>query len=706
MAEPTGTQHYILGIGHPANVSTEPDYPALGAGGGDGLPTVTSETTLSVTTTAAASDAAFAVFSSQSCTELVILNKTGVTLEYQRDGAGLTINIRPGQERRITGITNANQIGVRRTDFASGISRASTVTARAITSTEIFVFAGTIHTTISSGGANTSPSSLACTAAEIINTGGKILKWRIGTTSYQFLGAGDSVVVRGITNANQIQLQPYDFVATLTGPIQIEAFTSGLSVPLNIFKQQTIIAPDARIILDDMNYPLLVGENSLWLSVAEQADEKTTLIPRNAITLARFPMVAEINTSQAGACADAATGEYLFGTTSVEYTQPGASTVATFGPASALGTGVDVTDSDIHFEYSFPDNAGTNYGQSTKLSTFAIELYSSGSPASPPADYHNCAVSVFSPGFIKVDARTGGAIVSFSVPNSSFVAVGAGATTTAITWARFKVTGGSSGAGCKFRPHSIRSVKKARSKAAVVFLFDDMHIGQYTGALPILSKYNYPACLAVDTVVKMGQSGFMTPQQLVNVHQRHGWQMVGQVQGGNGASTTIDTGISAEHAISQAARFKTMMKALGISGTEDFSHGSTSFHGASGLTGMLYDNFPALKRMFRDSVSFLGGTNTNPPMTFGESAPFGDPYAIRRMNMSGFTATTFAERWQNHVDQAIANKGVAIFGAHSEFNSAGEALTALGTLVEYIRTQELLGNVEVLTLDGVIKSAY
>lgn len=667
--------------------------------------TVSAETTIAVTTTATANDTAYAVFTDTPCTELIVLNDCCVEIEYQRNATGVAIVIRPGQTRRIVGITNANQIGIRRVDYASGIARSSTITARALTTNEAFVYAGTQNKNITSGGGNTQLDSLVCNAIEIINTTGKIITWRAGgTAAYRRIKDGESVVVTNISNANQVYIKPYDFVANLLRPVQIEAFTSGLTTPLNLSTQATQISSGARIVLDDFNYPLTVGASNVFLSISEQADQKTTLIPKNSTALAFFPTVAGITTNRSANCVDSASGDFLFGTTSVEYTHPGSFAIGEFAPASALATGVDVTSSDIHFEYCFLDSSGVNFSGSN-LNSFSVQLHSAGSPASPTANYHTVTISAYAQGFMKLDARRGGTIISYSVPIENFTAAGSGATLTEVTWAKFVIQGPSS-SGQKFRPYSIKAVKKARTKAAVVFVFDDLHVGQYTNALPILAKYNYPACLAVDTVVKIGQTNFMTAPQIINAHQRHGWQMIGQVQGGQGNSTTTDTAISPEHAIEQGARFKVAMKALGISGTQDFSKGSSGFLSASGITGNYYDTLPVLKRLYRTSCEFINGNNSTPPIPFGETVPFGDPFAIRRINMSGFTAGTRAARWQELVDQAITNKGVIVFGAHSEFNTAGEGLTALSTLVEYIRSQELLGNIEVLTMDQLVKSAY
>ncbi len=668
-------------------------------------PAVTSETTISLTTTATVNDGTFTVFASQACTELELENDTGASIEYQRNGTGEVVVIEPGLSRRIVGITNANQIGVRRVDWSTGkVSRPTVVTAKALTTTEAFVFAGAVSVNIVSGGGNTQAGALACTGAEIINATGKIVMWRIGTTAaYRKLRHGESVPIRGITNINQLYFKPYDSVASFLRPITIEAFTSGFSVPLSSNRQARMIAPDARIPMDDVNYPGQWGTPA-WLSVSEQNETRRTLRKKGAVALALFPSIATCTLSSNTPCADVATGELLFGTTALEYTQAANFETMTFAGLSALPIGLNVAKSDIHFDYSFPDNNGINYGINSNINLFEIELHSAGSPSAPTANCHKVIIPQSGTNFVRVDVHGTHPIISNSVPISKFAAVGTGANLSAVTWARIRLQGGGSTAvGSKFRPHGIWAVPKARTKAAVVFVFDDLHISQYTNALPILAKYNYPACVGLDTTTKAGQTNFMTPVQIRNLHQRHGWQILGQVQGGNGASTNTDTRISEEQAITQAGRYKTAMKMLGISDTQDFSRGSTSFNSDG---GSFYPNWFTLRRLFRTNVEFLGGSNTTPPMNLGETVPFGDHYSIKRLNMSGFTAGTYAQRWQEHVDQAVTDSGVAIFGAHSEFNTGLEGLTALATLVEYIRVLELQGKVEVLTIAELIESAY
>lgn len=81
------------------------------------IPTSGSGTILALTT--AATGANFTAFAAQACVALDIVNNTGVTIEYRRGGAGTAMQIPSGAARMVIGITNANQIDVRRTDASN-----------------------------------------------------------------------------------------------------------------------------------------------------------------------------------------------------------------------------------------------------------------------------------------------------------------------------------------------------------------------------------------------------------------------------------------------------------------------------------------------------------------------------------------------------------------------------------------------------------
>lgn len=76
-------------------------------------------TTVTITNlTTAADGTSFVAFGSLACEFLDVFNDTGTDLEYRRGAAGLTMIIPAGAERRIYGITNANQIQFKRKDSA------------------------------------------------------------------------------------------------------------------------------------------------------------------------------------------------------------------------------------------------------------------------------------------------------------------------------------------------------------------------------------------------------------------------------------------------------------------------------------------------------------------------------------------------------------------------------------------------------------
>lgn len=78
-----------------------------------------SAVTILNTATSPSSGTAFATLATVTCSMVDIINTTGVDLEVRRGGAGLTLVIQAGQSRMIQGITNANQIQLRRVDLVA-----------------------------------------------------------------------------------------------------------------------------------------------------------------------------------------------------------------------------------------------------------------------------------------------------------------------------------------------------------------------------------------------------------------------------------------------------------------------------------------------------------------------------------------------------------------------------------------------------------
>lgn len=81
------------------------------------VPMATTVEITSVSTSAAGT--AYVAFASKPCDALEIVNNSGVDVEYRRNGAGSTIVIKNQASRLITGISNANEISLRRVDLSA-----------------------------------------------------------------------------------------------------------------------------------------------------------------------------------------------------------------------------------------------------------------------------------------------------------------------------------------------------------------------------------------------------------------------------------------------------------------------------------------------------------------------------------------------------------------------------------------------------------
>jgi hypothetical protein len=81
------------------------------------VPGAVSATILSLTTAATGTN--WTAFASTTCQSLDIVNTSSVSIEYRRGGAGSTMTILSGSSRLVVGITNANQIEVRRVDTSN-----------------------------------------------------------------------------------------------------------------------------------------------------------------------------------------------------------------------------------------------------------------------------------------------------------------------------------------------------------------------------------------------------------------------------------------------------------------------------------------------------------------------------------------------------------------------------------------------------------
>ena len=81
------------------------------------VPLAVSATILTLTTAATGTN--WTAFGSSVCDALDLTNSTSVAIEYRRGGAGNAMQVLSGASRLIVGISNANQIEVRRVDTSN-----------------------------------------------------------------------------------------------------------------------------------------------------------------------------------------------------------------------------------------------------------------------------------------------------------------------------------------------------------------------------------------------------------------------------------------------------------------------------------------------------------------------------------------------------------------------------------------------------------
>jgi hypothetical protein len=66
-----------------------------------------------------ATGATYVPFASQVCSQLTLFNNTAAAIDVQQGGTGAAVSVPVGASFTFVGITNANQLGVRRTDVSN-----------------------------------------------------------------------------------------------------------------------------------------------------------------------------------------------------------------------------------------------------------------------------------------------------------------------------------------------------------------------------------------------------------------------------------------------------------------------------------------------------------------------------------------------------------------------------------------------------------
>lgn len=656
-------------------------------GGGGSAETYTTLSIASLTTSATPNAGGTIAFASATCNGMIV-TAGAVPIEYQRGAAGAFYTIRAFEKKFIYGISNASDIAFRRVDYATArTTQVTTVTAELI-NTSASYNVKSLSVTASSNATYTAFGSYACTALEVKNASNKHAFIKVNSGTAIQLRRNESRLITGITNANQVSVVTFDSSGNLI--IQAEAFQAYPVLPRHELNRAQQIEADAPMYLGEMSY---IYDAFAMPSFFAPIKRK---IPQGQ-TISMFTTVANANitggtSSDTTLASDETYGTYSaitqFGSRTALTNTFGGSTTNSFTSNINTISPIDVTNGAIHLALKRIGAAGT-------VSNVFIDLFSAGTPTAPSANYHTLDVFAdLDNGFSKANGygARGYGINLFNV-------VGSGATLTAITYARIRVTGT---AGLVVRPEEVKFVKNSSAKASIIFTFDDNHASAVTAALPLLAAYGFPGVLypspnATNTGNNNNTNGNLSVDNMLILQNRYGWQIASQ---DFYQETSID--MTPAQWLQQQGKNFVIGAALGfdLDGLRDSSYaGGGSYY----ITSEQYKVSPRIHtslRRFDNGIGTLG--DGVKPFYFADTNPPADPWNLRALNINSYgstggTAPQIAAKLQLYVDQAIANKGIAILSAHSDWGTS-EIKTAMTTLLAYIKTQVDAGNAEVVTL--------
>jgi hypothetical protein len=443
---------------------------------------------------------------------------------------------------------------------------------------------------------------------------------------------------------------------------------------------QVVVPPPApAAALPHPDWPNAPADGDKGPAVGGRAYQRYRIAPSIAV-LASFDQVARLTSAPSEATDVAA--DPLYGDTRLTVT------LASFNarqlrPAGTLASPVNTTGQLIRIWTKPIANVDP------RLSAYKVRLYSTGSPSSPGANYHEFGFSgLIREGQKGAEQRWG----SFAVPVNQFTAVGTGADLTAVTWAMVEMQANSS-AGMTIAVGNIELVANGLTKAKMIIAFDDQYPNTINYASRAMARYGFRGVLYVSPAVDLNKTGKLTSSTLKNLHDNLGWQIASQAYTteNNVGAGGIDV-MTSDQRTADAAKLRNWQNGLGLSGG---NHGS--YFSNVGVTDMIA--FPMFRQAYQSMRAYYFGEFNQV-----ETYPWADPMRIRGMGAGEFqwgnNSAIYTTYWKNHIDRAIAQKGVGFLVFHDGLSgSLSNWQPAFDQMLAYLDTNR--ASIDVVTVEDL-----
>ncbi len=315
---------------------------------------------------------------------------------------------------------------------------------------------------------------------------------------------------------------------------------------------------------------------------------------------------------------------------------------------------------------------------------WSLEFHSEGTPAAPTGNYHEMAPFTEGPSALRsvLTSQPRGAAPgrwqNFGLHSNDLHAVGTGANLAAVRFIRLTVRGGPTPMIIElgspyFQPSAL-------GKAKAMITFDDGYSSIVDTALPLFKAKGFKGVYNLGALAQtFNAPGHLSTAQ-VHVLRDAGWQWMQQAYSSEQLAPYL-----AMSAAQQDAEMKKQKAFAARNGLGDPGFGSY-FSQVGQTQPQLFGMFARNQRATRAYFTARSVKAPDYPVLYGENYPFIDNYLVKSL-AADVPAGDF-DRLTQHAEQAIANRGVAIYTFHN-------ALDNLPRLLDWLDANR--GRIDVVT---------